>query len=79
MATISTLSLLVFLWTNMSSLSSLKCYQPSTTEDGFLSVFSSLLGSLAPTSSVLAECPENTNCIISGGETGLSGPLLSSQ
>ena len=69
MAAISTLSLLVFLWSTMSSLSSLKCYQPSTTEDGFLSVFSSLFGSLAPTSSVLAECPENTNCIISGVAT----------
>ena len=64
-----TLSLLVVLWTSLSSVSSLKCYQPNTTEDGFLSVFSSLFGSLAPTSSVLAECPENTNCIISGVAT----------
>ena len=63
------LAALVFLWTRMSPVSSLQCYQPSTTEDGFLSVFSSLLGSLAPTSSVLADCPENTNCIISGPET----------
>ena len=67
------LAALVFLWTRMSSVSSLQCYQPSTTEDGFLSVFSSLLGSLAPTSSVLADCPENTNCIISGPQTS---PLL---
>lgn len=68
----------VFLWITMSSVSSLKCYQPNTTEDGFLSVFSSLVGSLAPTSSVLADCPENTNCIISGDETDWPSPLLSS-
>ena len=67
----------VFLWITMSSVSSLKCYQPNTTEDGFLSVFSSLVGSLAPTSSVLADCPENTNCIISGDETDWPSPLLS--
>ena len=50
----------------VSSVSCLKCYQPNSTVDGFLSIFSSLAGGKGPASSVLADCPQNTNCLISG-------------